>query len=110
MSGKYTPGPWKVFVDDDDVVGIEHKGGVVCSTMGIIIKEDEADSANLLADARLIAKSPVLFEACKEAIEVLDDIINAAGNNQPYTAEELSGFGIEALDKLQEAIANIEEE
>jgi hypothetical protein len=41
------------------------------------------------ANARLIAAAPELLATTKECADALADIINAAGNGQPYSADEL---------------------
>ena len=59
------------------------------------------------ADA-FIAAAPELLEACKNLEEALADVINAAGNGQPYSAAELVEMFIKDLDQAHAAIAKAE--
>ncbi len=60
---------------------------------------------NTIENARLIAAAPELLSAAVEAEQALADIVGAADNGDPYTAQELAGFAAEAASKLYAAIA-----
>lgn len=50
---------------------------------------DVIEDAEGVATARLVAAAPELLAALKESADALADIINAAGNDQPYSPTEL---------------------
>lgn len=50
---------------------------------------DVIEDTEGVANARLIAAAPELLAATKECADALADIINAAGNGQPYSPTEL---------------------
>jgi RNase P/RNase MRP subunit p30 len=86
----HTPGPWRVRTTTRQ----DGKGGfkvydVVTKHIGLRITQLKGLSPKIRANANLIAAAPEMLEALKEAREDLEDIINATGNNQPYTPDEL---------------------
>lgn len=52
----------------------------------------------------LHSAAPDLLAACEEGLSALQDIINAAGNGQPYTPKELEKLFIKAVDMQKAAI------
>ena len=81
MMMEHTPGPWKEFIDSLGyvyIVGPDHKveqtdttalhTGTICY-VGDMEETDGVDHAN----AALIAAAPRLLEACKKAVEVLEN-------------------------------------
>lgn len=51
------------------------------------------------------AAAPALLEACEKAEQALKDIIGAAGNGMPYSAEELERMFIADYNAIHSAIA-----
>lgn len=75
------------------------------------VAEDSATQAN----ARLIAAAPTLLEqrdraigAVRKAHEALTDIINAAGNGQPYAAPELERLFVPDCDSLYALLSELD--
>lgn len=114
---KHTPGPWRVQKDGDLPYIEAHQGKnwnnpIICHlyedvtpndsvTIGAWLKPfDNADN-----NARLIAAAPELLTATKECADALADIINAAGNGQPYSADELVELFANIRCRADEAVA-----
>lgn len=81
---KHTPGPWYVANNADQTI----MAGTPDEPIDwICIPQKGLDASP--ANARLMAAAPELLVAAKECADALADIINAAGNGQPYSADEL---------------------
>jgi hypothetical protein len=112
--GKFTPGPWKAekiksrmnfrrpLINDYFIIS-EEKKVIPCIVWGSSFEPEGQ------ANSKLIAAAPELLASCKEGLEALKDIINAAGNNQPYKTEELSSEFIPICDLLFAVINKAEE-
>lgn len=59
-------------------------------------------------EALIYAAAPDLYAALREAHDALRDIINAAGNDDPYTREELEGEFSEISGNAWAALAKAE--
>ncbi len=76
MDGKWTQGPWR---NDSGVIRAEAAWYTKVCDMPTWGPYDDPDvsatvEAEVNANAALIASAPRLLEACKEAVDVLDDI------------------------------------
>ena len=71
---KHTPGPWEV-LEVESVVG----GG-----WDIVDEKGNSIFTDNNANARLIASAPELLEACKKAVQFLDDGNDALEFRRPY--------------------------
>lgn len=82
---KHTPGPWRICIRNG-YLRVEADQGKAWNNPTIC---DLAEFDNAKANARLIAAAPELLTATKECADALANIINAAGNGQPYSVDDL---------------------
>jgi hypothetical protein len=101
---KHTPGPWKIGRGRQDAndpvfwhVDVLNKGGTIRVARVAGVGQDTAE-----ANARLVASSPKLLNACKEALKNLSfiDTIGGTQNN---------GRKLAAISKLSMAINEAED-
>ena len=103
---KNTPGPWtfivgtattlkEIFIGPDDGITIDP----ICR---LPLQNEFKPNQN--ANAKLIAAAPELLEACQEGHDLLRDICNASGNNQPYTMDELDKICSDIIEQMDKAI------
>jgi hypothetical protein len=99
MSGQHTPGPWeytKAASSGDR--GIHAEGtGIFAEAFADIRRAGENNSAEALANARLIAAAPDLLEALRWAAQNADQ--SEAGRDDDWYA---------GLDRVRAAIAKAE--
>lgn len=98
--------PWKIWrgrdytndPEDTQILSIEDANGrvVLYTDSGYFKPREEV--------AILIEAAPDLLDALKEARDALKDIINAAGNGMPYSAEELCHEFIPVCDVIEKTI------
>ena len=83
---KHTPGPWKVIEDKNLIrVGLNETLTFGCFSINEIGR----------ANAKLIAASPMLFEACKQALETMRNYIHN------YQAQETFELLEQAISKAE---------
>jgi len=75
MSSKHTPGPWNAFNASWSETFITAPGfdhGICCLDINHATEESQdADEAQMAANARLIAAAPDLLDACRKALYAL---------------------------------------
>lgn len=89
IMNKHTPGPWKIYSKGMSYV-TDSKDNLICDTF----KDTDCDFEMAVANARLIAASPDLLEACENAVKfmasgstpynLLWDVIHKAKGTKPY--------------------------
>jgi len=95
---KFTPGPWYAVNSAGD-----HQGLVISETTGktIALTYDPKDKT-------IVSKAPEMFEALNFGYQALKDIINAAGNGEPYSAQELADFFIDKCNDMFDVLSAIQ--
>ena len=63
---KFTPGPWWVLHEGSSEVSVQTKGACICSLNYDPLPKEEVQKH--LANARLIAAAPELYDALKESV------------------------------------------
>lgn len=106
MSGKWTPGPWKVALTNPR--RIMNSDNIIAEIEDDLRGPDAA--GQMSANARLISQSPVLFDALAElyssARELLVEAARTPGRKD-LTADELEarGFAPDSFAKARAALA-----
>ena len=111
METKHTPGPWyyNEYPYDDpkatkfEIIYDDSIGNGIQYPIADIQELDE-QYGNAEANAKLIAAAPDLLEACQEGYDLITDICNAAGNDQPYSKVELERICVDIWDQMHKAI------
>jgi len=96
----FTPGPWKVLADKIDVgpdSGFSVIGGCGCCDSPWVMPFEPKGEA--LANARLIAAAPELYEALRDFFENPDFVCTVGGN--PIRVQAMMARGIAALKKAR---------
>lgn len=105
---KYTPGPWLAshHTLQDGFGG--KKWVKILDKHRTTICEFSEWTEEAKANAILIAAAPELLESAKEGYGALKDIINAAGNGEPYDRDELENLFGSILNTLYAVISKAE--
>lgn len=101
MSSKHTPGPWAYQEDSDAYTHIVRGPG-----NGFICQLAQTTSAEIEANARLIAAAPEMFEAL-DTIGGLSRALRQGGPD-PMDLQGLSDALEEAIDLANSLVAQIE--
>lgn len=97
---KLSPTPWVV-----DRYLVRDAEGNTIADLEHLIDLHEMPREQIDLHARLIAAAPELLTAAKECADALADIINAAGNGQPYSTDELVELFADIRCRADEAVA-----
>lgn len=99
---QHTPSPWHVrpatFSVPKTHIFNSDRSFAIAHIFGDTKKQE-------IANSRLIAAAPDSNAANIKALHALRDIIGAADNNLPYTAQELAQLFIPICDELEAVIA-----
>ena len=89
---KFTPGPWWVLHEGSSEVSVQTDGACICSLNYDPLPKEEVQKH--LANARLIAAAPELYDACVEAVyHICFDCMGGFRHDIGLTSEDLLNDG-----------------
>ena len=99
METKHTPGPWETSRGAQN-----YPFSIESESKTIAFIKMQTEVRHTTANAKLIAAAPDLLDACQEGYDLITDICNAAGNDQPYSKVELERICVDIWDQMHKAI------
>ena len=77
----YTPGPWRYIEHKDGTVGVEIDRGHQ------LLYDLEGSCPQCFGNMHLISKAPEMFDALKELVELVDDMLDGAYKPDSFTTQ-----------------------